>query len=240
VPDDAAWADHVVVPDDLRDLQAEIDAYHRERRAERRARRWGWLTGTATWQRWSFPLGMLTGALALAALVFVLLAVESGPPPHHRIAASPLGTPPAAAGTKGGLLPELTLSSRPSGSSGATLRATRDLRPAVVALLPLSCRCTDLIDILATQAAKVGVPLHVVAPAPIDAEVSALAGRMPLQTWFDASGTLARTYAATGVTVLVVDPDGVVASITRDASVDFARTLPLQTLLVLPPTVRTG
>ena len=39
MPEDMPWADPVVVPDDIRSLQAEIDAYHREVRAARRRRR---------------------------------------------------------------------------------------------------------------------------------------------------------------------------------------------------------
>ena len=133
MPDDAAWADHVVVPDDARELDPDVDAYRRELRAQRRARRWGWLTQ----QRWSFPLGMLAGALSLAALMFVLLAFESTPGHPARLTATPLATPTYPPGARGGLLPDTLLSSAPEGARGVTQSALA-LRPALVALMPIS------------------------------------------------------------------------------------------------------
>lgn len=235
MPDDAAWADHVVVPDDASELAPDFDAYQRELRAARRARRWGWLTGSPAWQRWSFPLGMVAGALSLAALMFVLLAVESAPGRPARLTATPLATPTYPPGVRGGLLPDAMLSSAPEGGGG-TVRSALALRPAVVALVPISCRCADVLDVLATQAHGIGVGLAVVAPASRDAEVSALPGRVSgIQTWYDGTGALASAFKAHGVTVLVVDPDGVVSSVNRDTTAESARTLPLQSLLLLPP-----
>lgn len=237
MPDDAAWAEHVVVPDDARELTADIEAYHRELRAARRARRWAWLTGSPTWQRWSFPLGMLAGALLLAALVFVLLAIESVPNRPAHLTAAPLATPTYAPGVRGGLLPDTTLSSAPEGAHG-TVRSALSLRPALVALMPLQCNCADVVTALAKQARGVGVTLAVVAPGSRDAEVSALHGRVAgMTTWYDSAGALAAAFKAHGVTVLVVDPDGVVSFVRRDTTVDLARTLPVQSLLLLPPYV---
>ena len=235
MPDDAAWADHVVVPDDARELAPDVDAYHRELRSERRARRWGWLINSHLWQRWSFPLGMVAGALSLAALMFVLLAFESTPGRTPRLTATPLATPSYAPGERGGLLPDVLLSSAPEGASG-TVRSSLALRPALVALLPVSCNCTDVVAALAKQAGDVGVNLAVVAPGSRDAEVSALPGRVAgIKTWYDGTGALATAYGAHGVTVLVVDPDGVVSDVQRDTTADTARMLPLQSLLLLPP-----
>jgi hypothetical protein len=183
---------------------------------------------------------MVTGAVGLAALVFVLLAVESGPPPHRQVAATPLANPTTAAGQRGGLLPAVSLAAQPAGIPATALHSARDLRPGLVALVPLSCRCTDVLSALASEADEVRVPLHVVAPAEGDAEVSALPGQLPaVKVWFDAAGELARTYAAAGVTVLVVDPDGVVSFVQRQTTVSLAHTLPLQSMLVLPPSIRT-
>ncbi len=235
MPDDAAWADHVVVPDDARELDADVETYRRELRAARRARRWAWLTGSPTWQRWSFPLGMVAGALLLAALVFVLLAFESAPGRPARLPASPLATPSYAPGATGGLLPDTLLSSAPQGGAG-TVASARTLRPALVALLPISCHCTDVVDALAKQAGDIGVSLAVVAPGGLDAEVSALHGQVRgVTTWYDGTGALAAAFRAHGVTVLVVDPDGVVSFVQRDTTAARARTLPLQSFLLLPP-----
>jgi len=235
MPDDAAWADHVVVPDDASELAPDVDAYHREQRAARRARRWSWLTGSPAWQRWSFPLGMVAGALTLAALMFVLLAFESSPGRPTRLAATPLATPTYLPGERGGLLPDTLLSSAPEGGGGTTQSALA-LRPSVVALVPLRCRCADVVATLAAQARGVGVSLAVVAPAGRDAEVSALPGQVSgVKTWYDATGALAAAFDAHGVTVLVVDPDGVVSVIERDMTTDRARSLPVQNMLLLPP-----
>src|SRR5437764_12769232 len=77
MPEEMPWADPVTVPDDIRALQADIDAYHREQRLARRRRRRERITGSRLWRRWSFPVGVITGALALAAVVAVLLAVDT-------------------------------------------------------------------------------------------------------------------------------------------------------------------
>ena len=95
----------------------------------------------------------------------------------------------------------------------------RALRPALLALLPQPCGCANLVDQLAGQAAEVGVPLVVVAPAAVDAEVAALPGqshRGQVIAAFDPAGALASTYAASGVTVLVLAPNGTVTFIDRD------------------------
>src|SRR5690242_15591637 len=104
MPEEMPWADPVAVPDDIRALQPDIDAYHREQRLARRRRRRERITGSRLWQRWSFPVGVLTGALALAAVVVVLLAVDTAGHGAHR-GPVPLAQPTAATGSVGGLLP---------------------------------------------------------------------------------------------------------------------------------------
>ena len=73
--DDAPWIDPVVVPDDIRSLQADIDAYHREIRDVRRHRVLRRLTGTALWRRGAMPLSVTAAALGLAAVVFAVLTL---------------------------------------------------------------------------------------------------------------------------------------------------------------------
>ena len=209
MPDDAAWAEHVVVPDDISELQPDIDSYRREIRTAARMRRWGWLLANPLWRRWSFPLGVVTGAVALAAVLFGLLAIESAPV-RGLLPREPLATPTAHVGDQGGLLPDATLSTR-----SGTIQA-RELRPAIVVLMPLHCRCDRLLADLAGQAAKKRTRLAIVAPGPQDAEVSALAGRLDRDQaieLFDGGGVLARTYAADGVTVLAVEPNGIVVTV---------------------------
>src|SRR5207302_116863 len=82
-------------------------------------------------------------------------------------------------------------------------RSALTLRPALVALVPSACRCTDVVKVLAKEAHGIGVSLAVVAPGSRDADVSALPGQVPgIKTWYDATGALASAFDAHGVTVL--------------------------------------
>ena len=230
MPDDAAWAEHVVIPDDISVLQPDIDDYHRELRTAARMRRWGWLLTSPLWRRWSFPLGVVTGAVALAAVLFGLLAIESAPV-HGLLAQEPLASPTVPAGSQGGLLPAATLT-----TPGGDRIAARELRPAIVVLMPLHCRCDGLLADLAAQAARKRTRLAIVAPGPKDAEVSALAGRLDrneVSELFDGNGVLSRTYGADGVTVLAVEPNGIVAW-TLPRVTPANEQLPLEGFPVLP------
>jgi hypothetical protein len=230
VPDDARWIEPVVVPDDLRELAADVEAYHRERRSAERRRRLERLTGTRAWRRTAVPLAVVTGALALAGIVFAVLTVgqprQAGGP-----SAAPIATAPGAAlGQLGGLLPDVTLST----STGPV--SVRDLRPALVALVPARCQCTALIAELAGQADEARVQLVVVAPMAQDAEVAALAGQLHVGhvvAAFDAAGAMASTYTADGVTVLVVARDATVSYVQTAVSHGVRLELPLQRIAQL-------
>ena len=194
-----------------------------------RTRRWGWLLKSAFWQRWSFPLGVVTGAVALAAVLFGLLAIESAPVPGL-LAREPLASPAAPIGTDGGLLPATPL------TQGNVQISARDVRPAVVVLMPLHCRCDGLLASFASQAAKKRTRLAVVAPGAKDAEVSALAGRLDRDRvieLFDSNAALAKAFDAQGVTVLAVEPDGIVAWVKRGITT-ASEHLPLEGFPVLP------
>jgi hypothetical protein len=229
MPEDAAWADPVAVPDDIRELQADVDAYHRELRTARRRLRWQWLLGTAAWQRWSFPVGVVTGALALTAVVFTVLTVSGSARPDRGPTA--LAHPAAVPGRPGGLLPDVTLTT----TDGVTASA-RTLRPALIALVPQHCGCAALLDDLAAQAAEVQLQLVVVAPDVPDAEVAALPGQLhhgPVVAVFDDGGALARAYGATGITALVVGRDGVVGYVRRSITPGTRLELPLEAALLV-------
>ena len=233
VPEDAPWADPVVVPDDIRDLQPDVDAYHRELRHARRRLRWQRITASPAWQRWSFPAGVLTGAVALAAAVFGLLVVD-GSAGRHAAAPAPLAAPSIAVGQQGGLLPDVSFTS----TIGGAVKA-RSLRPALIALVPPHCGCTALLRSLAAQAEEVQLRLVVLAPSAPDAEVAALPGQLhysDVLTAYDANGRLANAYAADGVTALVVGRDGVVTYVGKQLTPSSRLELPLQAALLLPPT----
>lgn len=212
--DDAPWIDPVVVPDDIRALQADIDAYHRELREAGRHDLLRRLTASRLWRRGATPVAVIATALGLAAVVFAVLTVGD-PGVGRRVPPSPLASAPTAAiGQQDGLLPDLTVRTV-SGES----RSVRQLRPALVALLPERCDCLALINSLAGQAETVGAPLVVIAPAAQDAEVAALPGQThsgQVTAYFDPAHALADVYKAVGVTLLVVAPDATVRHLLHD------------------------
>jgi len=209
--DDAPWIDPVVVPDDIRALQADVDAYHRELRDARRHRLVRRLTATAAWRHGAKPLAVVGAALALASVVFTVLTLGD-PGVGRRALPKPVATAPLASiGEVDGLLPDLTVRT----VSGQP-RSIRELRPALIALMPPQCNCAGLVESLAGQAETVGASLVVIAPAAIDAEVAALPGRIHsgrVAAYFDPAHALADIYSAIGVTLLVVSPDATVSHV---------------------------
>jgi hypothetical protein len=232
--DDAPWIDPVVVPDDIRSLQPDIDAYHRELRRSRRPRWVRRLVGSAGWRDWAFPTGVLTGAFALAAIVFVVLTLGGGTRRPHVIA-QPVATPAALPGHLHGVLPDVPLRTARGNTVGA-----QSLRPALVALVPHHCACASLVDELAGRAAEVGVPVIVVAPGAQDADVAALPGQShsgQVVAMFDPTAQLQRTYHATDVTVLVVAPDATVTYLRHNVQPGNSYLeLPLMSGIVVGPT----
>ena len=230
VPDDAPWIGPVVVPDDLRELQDDIEAYHRELRTAARRRRFERLTSTRAWRRLIFPITVTTGLLAVAAVVFAVLTVGQPDPGHRPVATATASAPAAAVGRPGGLLPDVQVSTANGPMS------IRSLRPALVAMVPAYCSCTTLLADLAAQADEAKVPLVVVAPMAQDAEIAALAGQLhrgDVVPAFDAHAALATTYAADGVTVLVVAPDATVSYLQSGVKLGVRLELPLQQIASL-------
>jgi hypothetical protein len=208
---------HVVVPDDLHELEPEIAAYHRElevaRRQERRRRlRRRFIP---RWARGGLPSPIFTAILLVVATTGLLLSVfapvtqES----QRQLPISSLANPQQAPGTVGGLLPanvELIASGKPRIEG-------RAVRPAVLILVPAGCKCEALIHQVVTQ-------VIAVQPAPYALIVSA--GSDPTATTLaeakdgannealgvrDPKGILAATYArsTTAPTLLFVEGDGV-------------------------------
>jgi hypothetical protein len=238
MPDDAPWAEPVVVPDDLRSLQADVDAYHREQRLAKRRRRLQRVTRTRAWQRFGLPASVLLGAMALAGTMFAALMFGQ---PHAQpvpVAAPLSADPPAEPGELHGLLPDVSVA-----VTGGTVDV-RQLRPKLVALVPIGCDCPEILASLAAQADEVHIGMVAVAPAAQDAEVAALAGRLhrgQVDPAFDATGRLAAAYDAQGVlTVLGVAPDGTVGFVVRDVSADQRLESSLHLLVSSPLSVPAG
>ncbi len=204
----------VVVPDDLRELDAEVAAYRREleaaRRLERR-RRWRHRV-TPGWARGGLPSPIFTAVLLVIATTGLLLSVFA-PVTQDRQRAAPissLASPKQAPGTVKGLLPDVQLL-----TDGQPI-STRAIRPAVFVLVPAGCKCVAQIRDIVGQANEVPpAPYIVIVSQGKDTTSVTLAnavddGRGDPTGVRDANGVLARVYDAskTAPTLLLVAGDG--------------------------------
>jgi hypothetical protein len=209
---------HVVVPDDLSELDAEVQAYRREleaaRRLERRQRRRDRLT--PKWARGGLPSPIFTAVLLVIATTGLLLSVFA-PVTQERPRTSPisaLATPTEKPGTVHGLLPDVQL------VAGTSTFGTRTIRPAVYVLIPAKCDCLDQLTTIAGQVDEVPPPpALVIVSQGTDPTSAKLAdqlgtGRGDITGVRDVNGVLARTYhaSATAPTLLFVVGDGTLYS----------------------------
>lgn len=145
------WAG-IVIPDDASELAAETEALRRERRRDHRRDRIQAIFATRRWQRYGLS-GPVIALSVLVAGIFgsLLFLLPTGPSSPRE---QQLARPTAAPGSVGGLLPDLQLAT----STGSTVR-TRDLRPAVVLVLPEGCACDSLVDqmVLDTTTGRIAV-----------------------------------------------------------------------------------
>lgn len=141
---DSSWIDHVVIPDDLSALDAEVRALQRERRARARRQRL---------RRLASPRGV-TGPLVVVVLLMVagfasLFVLFQ--PRRPSTQSAPLASPGAGAG-RGTPLPDLAVR-QADGSS----RRIRDFRPAVLALAPVGCGCDAALREIGSAAGRYDV-----------------------------------------------------------------------------------
>jgi hypothetical protein len=231
---DASWLDGVDVPDDLSELQADVDAYRREQRQAARRRRFSPIFDSLWWQRYALPAAVVLGSLIIAVAVLGILTLDR----PQRIAGpaqAPIATAKEAfAGQVGGTIPDVNLRTPTGGLD------IRHLRPALVALVPVPCDCDKLLSDLAGLALGDRVQLVVVAPGSNDAQIFSLPGRLhsgEVQPGMDLHGELAAAYASSGVTVLTLRPDATVGYIERNVSDTKAISGALSELLMLPTSV---
>jgi hypothetical protein len=209
----------IVIPDDARELDRDVQAYQRELRALRR-RRASRLRGPLT--RDGMVLPLLAGCLMLALLTSTLLimfaADQTGVPqltPRPAVTQhnSPQRTP--AAGKIGGLLPVAVVL---IGGRSVQLRAVTAAGPSVLTLVPQNCKCASTLQQLSVQAAQAHVLVYLVgthAGMQQLAKLAAQAGQTAARVADDTSDVLATTYGQKGVTAILVRSDGTVASVIR-------------------------
>lgn len=212
---------HVVVPDDLRELDAEVAAYRREVEAARRQQRRQQLRHRITpgWARGGLPSPIFTAVLLVIATTGLLLSVFTpvSQEQQRQLPISTLANPRQAPGTVGGLLPDVQL------VADSNHIGTRVIRPAIFILVPSGCKCAALIRQVVGQANEVPpAPYTVVVSSGKDETAGQLAdsrdgGHGQALGVRDEAGVLARTYhaSATAPTVLLVAGDGVLTSAPR-------------------------
>jgi hypothetical protein len=207
--------DHLVIPDDARELDADARALARERRARARRERLHNLTRVRHWHGYSlsWAIAIAVVAATVGVTTSLLLALR----PSSRIA--PRSQPLATAanhpvGTEGGLLPDVTI-----GQAGNVTSALRVLRPAVIVLIPDGRDVTDMIR----AAVRVADRHHVYAVA--------IGSRLPdlpadlrntsLVSASDPDRTLLTTFRVGNVPVLLlVRSNGVLSRILTGIQVD--------------------
>jgi hypothetical protein len=200
----------IEIPDDARELDRDVQAYHRELRAQRRQRLLHRLGGSIT--RDGMVLPMLAGCLALTLLAGTLLTMftaRRAAPPLAQTTATPRSARPAV-GQSGSMLPDAIVL---AGSKTVRVRA---LGPAVLLLVPVPCRCTAAARRLVSQAAQANVGIYLVAAGRAVARARSLARQNRMragQVLTDSQDTLGDTYKRTGLTAILVFPDGSVSNV---------------------------
>lgn len=188
----------VHVPDDARELDADLLAYRREQREAARTTRA--YRHSARLRRHTLGRvlagrrGLSMAAVVLAALVTAVAATglallgprQAARPPAATLASSPTAAP----GDVGGLLPDAQV-------RGQGVQAARGLRPAVLAVVSPGCGCAATLQAVHRQAAEFTLRLYLVAPPGTGPAVRRLATEAQLgqvTTVVDESGALTAAY----------------------------------------------
>ena len=213
----------IVVPDDARELDRDMQAYQRELRALRRKRRVSRLRGPLT--RDGMVLPLLAGCLMLALLTSTLLimfaADQTGAPDQSRPTATqsqPSNTPTTqpAPGQLNGLLPTATVKIR---GKPIPLRTVTAAMASVLTLVPPDCKCASALRQLADQAARAHVLVYFVGTPQVMQQLSGLAtatGQPTSRVAEDTDNVLGPTYQQKGLTAVLVRRDGTVASVIHE------------------------
>ncbi|GAA0962425.1 hypothetical protein [Actinocorallia libanotica] len=208
----------VVVPDDARELDADVAAWRREERERRRRERVRRLLRPFTRHGLALPVLALTVALALASGILITFF---GPRPVPQSPAAPLAAPTAAVGSVGGRLPDVRV------VVNATSRPAETLRPALLVILPPECGCEQQLHELARQAVGQSLRFYLLADLRAD-DRSVQKAHKDLRPMVnriteavtgvvdDPRNALAAAYRARGLTTVTVRPDGLVSQVFRD------------------------
>ncbi|MGH7747766.1 MAG: hypothetical protein ACREQ5_23850, partial [Candidatus Dormibacteria bacterium] len=242
----------VEIPDDARDLERDVQAYHRELRALRRQSRVRRLTGPLTRHGMIMPL--VAACLAVTLLTGTLLTVLAGRrvpllPGRGPFSTAPLRTAPASTGPKStapqSTAPRSTPARAPAQASGGLQLPSvpdvqvilgnapvslRTLAPAVLAWIPTSCGCSMALRELAKQAAAAKVPFYLVGnSAAVVAQLPVLASQARTRNRpgvvNDTQNAISITYQPAGLTAILAHADYSVGALDVVRHLDSAQRL---------------
>lgn len=232
------WPDgtgaHLLVPDDLTELDAEVTAFRRERAlAHRAARREAWSQWVPrAWRRYGATAPLLIVSMLLIGAFGAMLVLFG---PRGRVgqigASAPLASPTVAPGLVKGLLPDValvTLNNSPV--------STRELRrPSLVLVLPSACaNCAAVVKhVLAASEPYTTVARYIVATDAADARKFSVNTGRPVEALVDHGGTLLAQLAAgiAAPTLAVVGDDGTIRSVVDDVDAQTPLTAPLDKVI---------
>jgi hypothetical protein len=203
----------IEVPDDARELDRDVQAYHRELRALRRQRLLRRLGGPIA--RDGMVLPLLASCLALTLLAGTLLTMFTTRRADAPVTqAQPPTTPQSASprvGQIGGRLPASTVQ-----LDGRPLKLST-VRTAVLALVPAGCHCAAAARQVSLQATAANVAVYLIAVGrsvtQVKAMVPAHANPATVLVASDTHGALTGAYHPSGLTVVLVDQVGSVRSV---------------------------
>jgi hypothetical protein len=214
----------IVIPDDARELDRDVQAYQRELRAMRRRRRASRLYRPLTKDGMALPLlaACLMLALLTSTLLIMFAADQTGMPQAPRATATatrgapkhPAAVAQPAAGQIGGPLPAADVI---IGKKTVPLRELT-VTPTALALVPPDCNCAATLRQLSTQATQAHVLVYFVATPEDIQQVTALAtaaGQTASRVANDTGNVLGRVYRHNGLTAILVHAGGTVASVVR-------------------------
>jgi hypothetical protein len=205
----------VQIPDDARELDRDVQAYHREQRARRRHRRSVRLRRAVTRDGMVLPLlacclvfALITGTVLT---LFTATSIDQGAPGAARAGQSASG----ATGSAAGAIPALTTApaglARASVAIGGQQNSIRSLGPAVFLVASSECGCDGAIAQLASLSTERGARAYLVATPQDIALSTALATQIGfgLLTATDYRGSITGPgYPHAGLTAIVVGPEG--------------------------------
>lgn len=192
----------IEIPDDARELDRDVIAYRRERRAQRRRARLQRVLRPVRGHGAILPL--IASCVALSMLAGAMLSVFTISP-----ASAPVRGPGSASS---GVAPSASAVSLPSGTVLVNGKPTQldQLTGAVLALVPAGCKCDTALKQLTTQASRARVSVYFVGTTSAMTDVARLArtdGQGTAVAAEDADNVLHSAYQPDGLTVVLVRAD---------------------------------